>query len=123
MSDVEFPATTWDQFPASLHGFLRNADKTSFRFPTPEEMVAPPMTELSAKQERLVKFAYFNFWLAALRVYYINAAWAEAWNNFEDEGAGEQYAELCSAIDDLYVEVLRELYIHYGYDYQGPPPR
>ena len=120
MPVVEFPATTWDQFPEPLHKHLAEADKGNFSFPLPEHMVAPPLTELSAKQERLVKFAYFNYWLAALRVYYINAAWAIAWQKIEKPESGPAYAETCSAINEAYFSSEMELYVHYGYDYEGP---
>lgn len=123
MSDVAFPATTWDQFPPSLHSYLADADAGNFSFPVPENMIAPPLTELSAKQERIVKFAYFNYWLAALRVYYINAAWALSWPVIDRSETGPAYAVTCSMIDVTYAAAQKELYIHYGYDYEGPPPR
>lgn len=117
MSDRVFPATTADDFPSSLHGYLAKADQTQFFFPKPEQMVAPPMPEWSGRQERIIKFAYFNYWLAALRVYYINAAWVYAYEFMAREEAGEAYVNCTALINSRYAEAEKELYEHYGYDH------
>lgn len=124
MSQVAFPATEKEHFPSPIHSWLDAADRGVFAFPAPEDMVAPPLNEFSAKQERVLKFAYFNYWLAAMRVYYINAAWAYSFTLI-DQGrvCGDSYVEQTRKINTAYDEAARELYIHYGYDYEGPPAR
>lgn len=121
MSSVAFPATERDHFPSQLHDYLVWADDGSYIFPQPHQMVAPPLEEFSAKQEREVKFAYFNYWLAALRVYFINAAWARAFATYSEPG--ETYVAACRVINARYNEAERELYWHYGYDHQGASAR
>lgn len=109
-----------------MHHLLEKADKGVFYFPGPDELEAPPLDEFSSGQERLVKLAYFNYWLAALRVYYINAAWSFCYHRIEVEGTkvlGRTYAEACLQIDHDYYEAMTGLFEHHGYDYQGPPTR
>jgi len=83
-------------------------------------MVAPEMREFRPRQERAIKFAYFNYWLATLRVYYINKAWEEAHEYIEDGRCGELYSAAIGEIDTKHYYAVMELHTHYGYDYEGP---
>ena len=121
---VDFPATTHNDFPRNMHGLLDKADRGIFYFPGADELEAPALVEFNSNEEALVRLAYFNYWLAALRVYYINAAWSYIFSRFQKEPLkvlGKTYAEAVTRIDRDYFETMRGLFEHYGHDYEGPP--
>lgn len=123
---VDFPATTHNDFPRNVHPLLEKADRGVFYFPGADELEAPTLDEFNSNEEALVRLAYFNYWLAALRVYYTNAAWSYIFSRLGAEPIkvlGKQYADVCTKIDSDFQEAVKGLFEHYGYDYQGSPAR